>query len=348
MNITNFYIKNFRSHSVRQFNFQKGINVLVGENGCGKTNIVEAIYYLSLARSFRGVDDKDLIKIGTDLAEINTTVKQNKITKKIKIIITKEGRRIFIDNKPINKISELSNNINVIIFEPKDVDLFKGLPKYRRNFLDISLSKKSLVYLDYITRYNRILKQRNDLLKNTNIDQILLETNTDLLIKTSQKIIEYRSQYIKDIINILNKIIRALTREENDIEIIYKPYITPNKDFYLEAKELYKKSLEADIKQKSTTIGIHREDFIVNYNGKDIATYGSQGENRIVALCLKLAPYFSIEEEKKPIVILDDVLSELDEMHQKQLLEFIKKFDQVFITTTKLNTTDNVHCYQIK
>jgi len=347
MNITKFQIKNFRSYQNKLFNFEKGINVLVGDNGVGKTNVVEAIHYLSLARSFRGTDDEDLIKKETDLAEIDATVVQGKISRQIRVLITKNGRKVFINGKPINKISELSNSVNVIVFEPKDVLLFRGLPKVRRNFLDISLSKKSPVYLEYISRYEKLLKKRNDILKSSNVDMTLLEANTELLIKTSQTIVNYRVAYMKDINDILNKIVRALAREDVKVEVIYKPYITPNQNFYQDAVNAYKKALESDLKNKATTIGVHREDFYINLNGREIGTFGSQGENRLVALALKLTPYFLIEDEdKKPIVVLDDVMSELDQSHQKHLIEFIQKFDQVFITTTK-PINDNVKTYQI-
>ena len=348
MNITKFYIKNFRSHSSRQFNFTKGVNVLVGENGAGKTNVVEAIHYLSLARSFRGVDEEDLIKKESDLAEIDATVVQGDISRQIKVIITKNGRKVFINGKPINKISELANSVNVIVFEPKDVLMFRGLPKTRRNFIDISLSKKSPVYLEYISRYEKLLKKRNDILKSGDVDMALLDANTELLIQTSETIVKYRVTYMKDINDILNKIVRALAREDVKIDVVYKPYITPNQNFYHDAKNAYKRALESDLKNKATTIGVHREDFYINLNGREIGTFGSQGENRLVALALKLTPYFLIEDEdKKPIVVLDDVMSELDSTHQKRLLEFIQKFDQVFITTTKL-IGDNLTSYQIK
>lgn len=348
MNITKFYVKNFRSHSSKQFNFVKGVNVLVGDNGAGKTNIVEAIYYLSLARSFRGVEEEDLIKKESDLAEIDATVVQGNISRQIKILITRNGRKIFINDKPINKISELANSVNVIVFEPKDVLMFRGLPKVRRNFLDISLSKKSPVYLEYISRYEKLLKKRNDILKSGDVDMTLLEANTELLIKASETVVNYRLAYMKDINDILNKIVRALAHEDVKIDVVYKPYVTPNQNFYQQAKNAYKRALESDLKNKATTIGVHREDFYINLNGREIGTFGSQGENRLVALALKLTPYFLIEDEdKKPIVVLDDVMSELDSVHQKRLLEFIQKFDQVFITTTKL-INDNLTSYQIK
>ena len=348
MNITKFQIKNFRSHQNKQFNFVKGVNVLVGNNGVGKTNVVEAIHYLSLARSFRGTDDEDLIRRDSDLAEIDATVNQGNISRQIKVLITKNGRKVFINGKPINKLSELSNSVNVIVFEPKDVLMFRGLPKVRRNFLDISLSKKSPVYLEYISRYEKILKKRNDILKSGEVDMTLLEANTELLIQTSETIVNYRVAYMKDINDILNKITRALAHEDVKVEVIYKPYITPNQNFYHDAKNAYKRALESDLKNKATTIGVHREDFSINLNGREIGTFGSQGENRLVALALKLTPYFLIEDEdKKPIVVLDDVMSELDSSHQKHLLEFIQKFDQVFITSTK-PVGDNLTSYPLK
>lgn len=236
----------------------------------------------------------------------------------------------------------------MIVFEPKDVLMFRGLPKVRRNFLDVSLSKKSPVYLEHISRYEKLLKQRNDILKSNEVNMTLLEANTELLIRTSETIVNYRVAYMKDINHILNNITRALAYEEKKVELIYKPYITPNQNFYQDAKNAYKRALESDLRNKATTIGIHREDFYINLNGREIGTFGSQGENRLVALALKLTPYFLTEdEEKKPIVVLDDVMSELDPAHQKRLLEFIQKFDQVFITTTKLKS-DNVNSYLIK
>ena len=171
MEIKKIGLKNFRNHQSLSFDFSNGLNVLTVNNAVGKTNIVEAIYYLSLARSIRTNEDEDLIKKNQDRAVIDAVITEGEITRKIKIVITKEGKVVMINGKSIAKLSELSKCVNVILFQPKDVMLFSGPPKDRRNFLDISISKKSSIYLDYITRYEKVLKERNDLLKADSINQ---------------------------------------------------------------------------------------------------------------------------------------------------------------------------------
>ena len=330
-------LRNFRNHELRNLEFAPGINTIVGPNASGKTNIVEAIYYLSLARSFRGVEDADLVSKAKEFAEIYSEILEGDIKKDIRILITKKGRQVLVNGKKVSKLSELSKCVNVLLFEPKDVMLFRGPPKERRNFLDISLSKKSASYLEHISKYEKVLRKRNELLKNGNIDEKLLDSLTELLVEYSAPIIKFRSQYVKDINDILIKIAHALTGVSSEIEIKYKPAFNLAANYKSEALNAYKRSLESDLKHKATSIGIHREDFAVSLNGRDIGTYGSQGENRIVALALKLAPYFLIaDKDKRPIIVLDDVMSELDKNHRERLVEFLKKFDQVFITGTKL------------
>ena len=337
-------LKNFRNHQLLSFDFSDHLNVLTGRNAIGKTNVVEAIYYLSLGRSFRTSDDDDLIKKNTERAEIDAVISEGEITRKIKIIITKAGKVIMINGKNIIKLSELSKCVNVILFQPKDVMLFSGPPKDRRNFLDISISKKSSMYLDYISRYEKVLKERNDILKADTINQTLLDVTTELMVKLSGSIISFRQMYVKDINDILNKITRALTGEKGTFELKYYPFVAYDVNFADNAKKAFKRAEESDFKHKQTSIGIHREDISISLNGRDIATFGSQGENRIAALALKLSPYFLIEDkDKKPIVVLDDVMSELDNQHQQKLIEFLRKFNQVFITGTKLDIPDSNH-----
>ena len=337
-------LKNFRNHQSLSFDFSDRLNVLTGNNAVGKTNIVEAIYYLSLARSFRTNEDEDLIKKNQDRAEIDAVIVEGEITRKIKIVITKTGKVVMINGKSIAKLSELSKCVNVILFQPKDVMLFSGPPKDRRNFLDISISKKSAIYLDYITRYEKVLKERNDLLKADSINQTLLDVTTELMVKLSGSIISYRQMYVKDINDILNKITRALTGDSRKFELHYNPYVRYDDNFLNNARNAFKRAEESDFKHKQTSIGTHREDISISLNGRDIATYGSQGENRIAALALKLSPYFLIEDkDKKPIVVLDDVMSELDPKNQERLIKFLRKFNQVFITGTKLDIPDCNH-----
>ena len=348
MIVKSLTLKNFRNHHYLTYDFSNGLNLITGPNAAGKTNIVEAIYYLSLARSFRGVDDIDLIQKGKDKSEILATVTEGVLNRKIQIILTNDGRQVLINGKPISKLSELAKCMNVVLFEPKDVMLFRGSPKERRNFLDINLSKKSAQYLDYISRYEKVLKERNEILKEEKIDPVLLETTTEMLVKLSGPIVDYRQMYVKDITDILNKITRALTGEEAKVEIFYKPFVDYDADFTKKAKEAFKRAEENDFKRKVTTIGTHREDFSISLNGKDIAQFGSQGENRMIALALKLSPYFLIDDkDKRPVVVLDDVMSELDQTHRQRLIMFLKKMEQVFITATRLEVEGASH-YQIK
>lgn len=337
MIIQSLSVRNFRNHIIKDLKFDKGINVITGPNASGKTNIAEAIYYLSLARSFRGVDDEEIIRERNDFSQIDAEVIEGSIKRNIRILITKKGRSVLVNGKKVSKISDLAKCVNVLLFEPKDVMLFRGSPKERRNFLDINLSKQFPIYLDYISRYEKVLRQRNEILKSEKVDQKLLEASTELLVKYAGPIINYRAMFVKDINDILIKITRTLTGVREKIEITYRPFVNMSSDYQKEALEAFKRSLDNDLRHKATSIGIHREDISVSLNGKDIGTFGSQGENRLVALALKLSPYFMItDEDKKPIVVLDDVMSELDKDHREQLIKFLRKFAQVFITDTKL------------
>lgn len=348
MIIESLSLKNFRNHAYLTYDFAENINVLTGHNGAGKTNVVEAINYLSVAKSFRLNDDEGLIQKGKDKAQIYAVIKEGDLKRKIRVVITKDGRQVLINNKPISRLSDLTKCVNIILFEPKDVLLFRGSPRNRRNFLDVSIAKKSLPYFDYILRYDKVLKERNELLKREKIDPILLKTTTEMLVKLSGPIVSYRQMYVKDINNILNKITRALAGEDKKIEVIYHPFLPYTKEFEANALEAFEKTEESDIKKKATSIGIHREDISVTMNGRDIGEYGSQGENRLVALALKLSPYFLIEDrDKRPIVVLDDVMSELDQAHRQKLIAFLKKFEQVFITATRLEVNGANH-YQLK
>ena len=341
-------LKNFRNHSSKTYEFKPGINIITGPNGIGKTNIVESIYYLSLGRSFRTIDESELVKQGKEEAEITALIKEGEISRKIHVLFAKQGRVVLINDKPIKKLSELSQIVNVLLFEPRDVMLFRGSPKERRSLLDINISKQSKTYLENISRYNKILKERNEILKQENPDLTLLETTTEMLIEVAKPIIVSRSAYLKDINDILNKITRALTGEDNDIQIKYYPFVIPDENYETKAKSAFNQALEGDLKRKATSIGIHREDFSLALNGKDIAAFGSQGENRIVALALILSPYFLIKDKnKRPIIVLDDVMSELDQTHRLRLIKLLQKFEQTFITATRLDVKDAAH-YQLK
>jgi DNA replication and repair protein RecF len=278
---------------------------------------------------------------GKDFASINALIEEGDIKRKIKVILTPAGKRILISEKPVIKLSELSERVDVIIFEPRDAMLFDDLPKTRRKFLDVSLSKHTNGYLDHLGQYEKALKERNELLKqeNPNRDQLLILTG--MLATLCEPIVRLRAAYLKSINEVISKIVTTIKGVEMNVELIYDPFITPGDNFISRAKDALEKALENDIRRKVTSLGPHREDFHATLKTHDIASFGSQGENRLLAIALKLSPYFLItDKDKRPIVVLDDVLSELDNPTQARLLPFLEKFDQVFITTTK-----NVNCH---
>src|SRR5574344_1585335 len=299
---------NFRNYEKLNVSFTSGLNVICGKNASGKTNLVEAIHYLSLARSFRLVSDFDLIKRGCEFATIDAEVDDENIKKQIRIVITKDGKKVSVNNKGVLRLSDLSSLTNVLVFEPKDVMLFRDSPRVRRTFLDVNLSKRSSTYFECISRYDKILKERNELLKQFNPDLEHLKIITNTLIATSVPIVRLRELYVGELSKVIEKVFEELDGRKRNIAIKYYPYLPSSSDFENKAKEIYDRNLDGDLKKKTTSAGCHREDFFVELDGKEIGSYGSQGENRIMALALKLAPYFLVEEDKKPIVVLDDAL----------------------------------------
>ena len=336
MIIRKLELTNFRSYSTLVVEFQNKMNVILGKNGAGKTNVVEAIHYLSLARSFRTSEDKALIKKQEPFANIKAFIEEDTLTREVDIQITPIGKKIMINRKQIQKISQLSTIMNVIVFEPKDVMIFDDTPKVRRKFLDIALSKHMGHYFDDLSRYEHLLKERNELLKSSQPDKVHLGIITKQLVEASYPIVVARNKYLEMINQVIGKIVTNIKGEAFKLRLKYAPFIQVKNNFTEEAMELYRQNLDSDLKRKITQQGIHREDFVIIYEDRAIASFGSQGENRLAALALKLSPYFLIEDKDlRPVVVLDDVLSELDEETQHRLLEFLEKMHQVFVTSTQ-------------
>jgi DNA replication and repair protein RecF len=336
MIIKRLELTNFRSYERLRMDFGEGLHVLVGPNGIGKTNIVEAIHYLSLARSFRTSNDALLVKRGQTFAAIRASVQIHEKERSVAIGLGTGGKKILVNDRPVSRLSELSDLVNVIVFEPRDVLLFDDLPKARRKFLDVALMKHNPAYLEQLTRYEKLLQERNELLKQDAINHIQLEVVTNQLIQASLPLVEKRGAYLEQVNGVLDKIVKALRGQEIGVKLHYEPYLQPSPRFQEQARELYGRALDGDIRRKVTNFGPHREDFRLDLNEADIASFGSQGENRLLALALKLSPYFLIEDkDRRPIIVLDDVLSELDPPTQARLITFLTKFEQVFLTTTK-------------
>lgn len=348
MIINSIQLINFRNYKKENFNFNKGINFLYGNNGSGKTSIVEAIFYFSIGKSFRTNFDDVVINDKFNESSLKIEIENNISKKNAEIIFNKNSKRINVNNKKINKLSELNKLLNCLYFIPEDVNLLKNSPKDRRFFLNINIAKENPLYLNYLSNYEKLLKERNLVLKEENPNIELINVLTNRLIKEAKEIYYYRKEYLKKINDKIKPLYEQISGLNNSIKIKYKPLIDDYENYAQIAEEKYKENLENDLIKKTTSIGVHKEDFSVYINGKDIGIYGSQGENRIATLCLKLVPYELIEDEdKKPIIILDDVFSELDDNHQNNLINYIKTKNQIFITSTSKIEIDDCKYFHI-
>lgn len=331
-------LTNFRSYPSLDLEFGEGANLILGSNASGKTNLAEAIFYLSLTRSWRTLEEKNLIRFGEDSATIQAFVREGNLHREIRIELTPQGKRVFLNGKPVRKLSELSRVVNVLLFSPEDVRLFEGPPSERRAFLDVSLSKRSSDYLALIGRQSALLKSRNALLKDGARDADLLEVITAQLIEVQEPIVRYRTMYVTALNAVLPNVLAALRGQKAPCSIVYRSFAKDDGSFKANAEKAYRDALEGDILHRSTSVGVHREDFALRLNGKDVAEFGSQGENRMCALALKLSPFFLIEEaERKPICVLDDVTSELDADNAGRLLQYLSELGQSFVTATNLS-----------
>ncbi len=338
MILTRLTLGDWRSYESLDLTFEKGLTLIEGNNGEGKTNIAEAIHYLSLARSWRSDDDAPLIRAGVENCNVRAYVREGDMNRVVEIRLSKEGKRISLNGKPIKKLSELSAVANVLLFSPEDTRLFVASPLSRRSFLDISISKVDQAYMSLIANYRHLLQERNAALKTDKKDTMLIDVLTERLLETEKPIIEKRKDYVSSLNEKLPMVAERLFGKKTAIKVVYKPFLPPNDEFIEEGKKAYERCLEGDLMRKSTSIGVHREDFSLELNDKDVGIYGSQGENRLSAITIKLTPYFLISEaEKKPIIVLDDIYSELDEVHAKNLSSLLLTLNQTFVTTTKLD-----------
>lgn len=333
-------LRNFRSYESLDLTFDEGINLIVGENAMGKTNLAEAINYLSLTRSWRSPEDAPLVKEGEGSAYIRAEIEEGVLQRVLEVEISAEKKRITLNGKTVRRLSDVARAFNVLLFSPSDVPLFLGGPGERRNFLDVSLSKQSQDYFSLIGRYNRLLKERNAALKAPSPDATLLGVLGQQMIEVSAPLVRYRSMYVSSLNGLLPGLIEELTGVKSACRLVYRPFARPDESFYQRAEKLFQEGLEGDLKRGFTSYGPHREDLRMELNGKDIAEYGSQGENRTAVLALKLAPFFLVDSrEKKPICVLDDVTSELDANRVKRLFGLLRKLGQAFVTTTNIEVS---------
>ena len=334
-------IKNFRNYESEEINLEKNINIFYGQNAQGKTNIIESIFLCSLGKSFRTKKDKEMIKLNEQNALVEVEYEKSDRDGKIKIEIGNK-KNIYLNGIKIKKLSELLGNLNIVIFTPDDINILKGGPQNRRRFLDIMISQLRPNYMHILNLYIKTMEQRNNYLrqiKEEHKDENLLEIWDEKLAEYAIKIYEYRKEFIEKIIKKLDIIHKNITNGEEQIEL---EYVTEcdSKEKYL---KLLKERRKLDIIKGFTTKGVHRDDFMIYINKKDIKIFGSQGQNRTAMLSLKLAELQVIYDEigEYPILLLDDFMSELDKTRRKNFLENIEG-TQVIITGTEKLDIENL------
>ncbi len=339
-------LENFRNYSKLELDFNKKINIFIGNNAQGKTNILESIYVLSITKSHRCNKDLFLIKKNELFTKIKgDVVFENSLKKNYEVLINSKGKRVSINNNIIKKTSEYISNINVIMFCPDDINILKGPPSGRRYFLNIEISQFYNNYLKVISNYSKILKNRNEYIKNnkSKIDKNYFDIITNELINNNIEIINYRNNYINKINFYIKKIYRNITGDDN-IYIKYETFVNISDDNSMkkEMEDKYLRLYNNELLQGMTLIGTHRDDFSIYVNDIKINNYGSQGQHRIAILCFKLAEIEMFKETKysKPILLLDDIFSELDEIKKNNIIKYIENDLQVFITSTDINNID--------
>ena len=336
MNITKIKLENFRNYTNQEISFNKGINVIYGDNAQGKTNILEAIFLCSMGKSFRTNKDKELIKLSEDFAKINIEYEKSDRKGKIEYIISNK-KIISINGVKIKKLSELLGNINSIIFSPDDMEILKDGPQKRRKFLNMLISQLRPRYLFNLNDYNKTLEQRNNYLrqiKYENKPKNMIDIWNEKLANHAQIIYEYRREFVDKILKKIVDIHKNITNNSEEIKINYISDFK-NKEEYI--RKLNEK-LNKDIERGYTSTGIHKDDFEVYINGKNINLYGSQGQFRTAILSLKLSELYVIYDEigEYPILLIDDFMSELDEKRRKKFVENITDAQVILTGTHKL------------
>ena len=337
MYIESVQLKNFRNYDSLELDLAQGTNIFYGNNAQGKTNILEALYLCGTTKSHKGSRDKDMIQFGKDESHIRMMVKRDELSYRIDMHLKKnKAKGVAINGLPIRKASELFGVVNLVFFSPEDLNIIKNGPGERRRFLDLELCQLDKIYLTNLASYNHIVNQRNKLLKDICVQPSMKET-LDIwdmqMAEYGQKIIDKRSEFIQELNETVRKIHANLTGGLEELEIVYEPDCTAGK-----LESVIHANREKDMRMRLTSEGPHRDDMCVMANGVDIRKYGSQGQQRTAALSLKLSEIYIVKRKIKdtPILLLDDVLSELDSSRQNYLLDSIRDI-QTLITCTGLD-----------
>ncbi|HEY4599846.1 MAG TPA: DNA replication/repair protein RecF [Cerasibacillus sp.] len=351
MQIEQLKLTNYRNYDDLTIDFNNEVNVIIGENAQGKTNLLEAIYLLAFTKSHRTTKEKELIQWEKSFAKVEGILRKRNQSMPLEIVISPKGKKAKWNRLEQRRLSDYIGALNVVMFAPEDLALVKGSPQHRRRFIDMELGQIQPTYIYHLGQYQKILRQRNHLLKQLqrrkHDDYMMLTILTEQLVEHAATILERRFKFLERLREWSHEIHLQISRQKEQLEITYVPTINvlekANKGkietIYMEK---FRDIQEQEIERGTTLVGPHRDDLAFIVNGRDVQTYGSQGQQRTTALSIKLAEIELIKNEinEYPVLLLDDVLSELDDYRQSHLLHTIQGKVQTFVTTT---TVDGIH-----
>ena len=323
--IKSLKLTNFRLFEKLNLEFNNSFVILSGKNATGKTSILEAIHIASTTKSHRTIDVSEAIQFKKEVSKIEL-----EDDKKYKVVLSEKGKSLFIGDKEIKKSGEYIGILNVCMIAPSDISLVNGTKLDKRRFLDLNISVLDKKYINELSKYKKLLNERNSILKSASVDKVMLNVITDDLIDSLKYIYDLRIKLVNDINSNLDDICKKMKIEH--IELKYEPtYNVSN------IKKSFDSKLESDLLYKTTQIGAHRDSFKILINNLDASLYASEGQSRIIYIAIKLALKkiitLSIGE---PVLLLDDIFQALDKTRIKALTEYVKESKQVFITTTSV------------
>ncbi len=337
MKINKINLVNFRNYRKLELKFKNNLSIIIGKNAQGKTNILESIYILGLTKSYKMQQEQNLVRFGEEKYIIKGEIKQGKNFKDLKVENEKSNKRVFVNNNEIRKISNYIGNFNVILSSPEDIEIVKGSPNDRRNLLNLEISQISSTYLKNINEYNKLLKTRNDYLKKLSnqllADYRYLEVLTKNMISREIVIYQERQKFIDKINENITDIFNNITGM-NNLKIVYEKSIDYSKDEeYI--YDFYQKNLDKEIYQGMTLYGPHRDDLKFILGEEDIKLFGSQGQQKLVMIAFKLSEINIFKEltTYNPVILFDDIFSELDVYKKNRLIKYIPEDMQVIITS---------------
>lgn len=349
-------MKNYRNYDELILDFNDNLNIIIGDNAQGKTNLLESIYVLAVTKSFLSINDKNLIMFDSRYSLVKGSLNNNTSFDELEVLISEAGKIVKINKKEIKKLSDYISKLNVIIFSSDSIRIFKDSPMSRRKYFNIQISQINKIYLSNLSNYNLLLRQRNEFLKIIDIhkknDMDYLDVLDEKYINLSLNIYDYRKKYIDLVNKYIDNIFYSITGIK-ELKLVYSSNIDGfDKDLF---KDKLRSNLNREIQYKSTFLGPNRDDYFFELGGKNLSLYGSQGQIRSAVLALKLAEVklFTDVLSDSPILLLDDIFSELDITKRNNIVKYLSNEVQTIVTTTDIENIEEkirkkANVYKIK